>query len=1207
MKINKLICILLFSMLSIPTQGWADDTDLYLLPPPNQGRSKVLIIFDNSGSMDTIVEGAPGGYNPTTEYPPVGSSHSYSGRMIYFTVGTGMDESSLPVPDSPSESRRFNELINGCATATAALNTYGRFTGYIREYKTTGQDKGTWQQIKENSGAEKTSPVDCWEDIDAENTSNNSTVTGYATGYPQNSVKSGSTYVPFGGTLANAKAMGFNSGELVTLYTDNYLRWYTLYKQGLLPADDEPQSRLEMAKDAITGVISSIGSVDFGMAVFNMNYPNEGNRDGGRIIAGIRSRTSAEKDNLISTVTNLSAQTNTPLCETMFEAYRYFSGGPITFGHSDENYNSGGIHYTKNSPPYDTSIENSGNYISPMDVCSDVAFVIYITDGAPVLDDSANSYITSLTTTGVPAGNYSSYQYKAAQGGTPAKSSYLPALASYMYENDLLPNTEKYQRVITHTIGFSLGEDSDAEPLLIETATRGHGQYFSADNTINLQAAIANIVDTITDVGQRFSAPGVAFSNADPTRTLDSAYYALFRPSQGPKWAGNLKKLKVNSAGTLIDANNAPAISRSGGIMDTACSFWSNCSTAPDGNDVQEGGAARSITPNTRKLLSNIGTDGGITYLTQSNASSRAGGDTSLASYLGLSTDPAEMQTQLTNAFEWIKGNNVDRDDTGALTSDDYSGARGDIMGDPMHSQPLAIDFGGDGSNVRIFVGTNHGVLHSFRDSGSTISESWAFLPYELLPNTTTLRANSYANGHSVYGIDGSPVAHLERSASGSITKAWLFIGMRRGGHSYYAFDVTTPDDPILMWKISNETTGFTDMGQTWSTPVVTKIPGVDVPVVIFGGGYNLGYDASTGPNSDGRNVYIVNAATGALVHSFGANGATTLPNIEDSIPGSIATLDSNGDGLTDRLYAADLGGNVWRMDMPSSNPNEWSGFKFASLGGVLSSDDRRFFYEPVVAQTSFTNLTEVTTTTDAGTTTTVTHQNVPYDAVTLGSGNRAVPLGSAVNDMFFVLQDRNVVSKTFGGSGEAIPSPLTLTNLYNVTLAAPDTQAENIEFGTKRGWYYDFALLGEKSLSPSAIIKGKVYFTSFVPAQSGGSSGTSCLITSNGRLYTLDLHKGGRYAAEYIDVCQDCIPQPPKIITPPPPEDKDDEEECDPSTDTCGPEPEPEPVLDPDCETSAVLIIGSGTCDATGLNCTGTVNLGACLSTNKIYYHIDE
>ena len=34
-----------------------------------------------------------------------------------------------------------------------------------------------------------------------------------------------------------------------------------------------------------------------------------------------------------------------------------------------------------------------------------------------------------------------------------------------------------------------------------------------------------------------------------------------------------------------------------------------------------------------------------------------------------------------------------------------------------------------------------------------------------------------------------------------------------------------------------------------------------------------------------------------------------------------VAVLDSNGDELTDRLYFADTGANIWRVDIGSSLP----------------------------------------------------------------------------------------------------------------------------------------------------------------------------------------------------------------------------------------------------------------------------------------------
>ncbi len=1182
MKSKKLLALWWsFALVLLSSQAPADDTELYVNANTTE-KPNVLIIFDNSGSMDTLETGVAASYDPERQYEAVGSSNSYQGRMIYFTVGSGMDNSSLPVPDSPSESRRFNDAINACTAAKQALDKYGRFTGYIREYITKGNGKGTWQPLKENSGAELNNPVDCFEDIESGLGDNNNR---YQAGFPQNSVRTGGDYQPWGTTADMAVGNQFLQGEQITLYTDNYLRWYTLYQNGQLGTTSV--SRLDIAKDAIKGIIGSMSSVNFGLAVFNKDYPNEGDRDGGRIIAAVKPRTIVEKESLINSVNNLDAETNTPLCETLYEAYRYFSGRSVYFGHRDVGYRDG------NTPPYDVTAEKNGVYDSPLGVCSDVAYIIYITDGEPTLDHSADSLVNSLSSGANSGGEYGAYTYgyQYNRYGYTALQSYMPALASYMYHNDQIPASTSFQRVVTHTIGFALDEDSNAEPLLIETARRGGGQYFAANSVASLQSALSSVLDEVTRTGQRFSAPGVAVNNADPTRTLDSAYYAVFLPSLGPRWAGNLKKFKVSAAGAIVDANNVNAINSDGGIKDrdngdanTACSVWSDC-RSPDGNKVEEGGVARKINPDTRNLLSDLGS--GLVPLTKAAASSFAGGDSELATYMGVDTSVDSNSTALDKAFRWIKGYNVDLDENGDYTSNDYNGVRGDIMGDPLHSRPLVIDYGSSSgsSNVMIFMGTNHGYFHAFHDTGTDVSESWAFMPYELLPNVQTLRENNYSNGHSVYGIDGSPVAYIERGDSGNVTKAWLFVGMRRGGSSYYGFDVTTPSSPRLLWHIDSETTGFGELAQSWSIPVVTKLPDSDDPVVIFGGGYNLGYDSNTGANSDGRAVYVVDAETGALKHTFGVGGQVALTGIDNGIAAQMATLDSDSNGVTDRIYAADLGGNIWRIDMPTADATKWSGFKFAALSGAAENTSRRFFNAPVIAQTYVTNLNTVTYIAADGTEkTTTAYENTPLDALAIGSGNRSGPLSTETQDMFFVVQDRNIITQTFGGSGNAaVPSALTIDDLYDVTSTIVDTDTENLAFGQKRGWRYDFTSVGEKSLSRPTIFDGYVYFTSFVPAQESATSET-CLISSTGRLYSFGLAKGFRSAVtEYEEICKDCIPPELPPITPPTGEG----------------------------ETSGELlfILGSGECDESGDNCTGTITPKSTspLTRYRLYYHVNE
>ena len=74
----------------------------------------------------------------------------------------------------------------------------------------------------------------------------------------------------------------------------------------------------------------------------------------------------------------------------------------------------------------------------------------------------------------------------------------------------------------------------------------------------------------------------------------------------------------------------------------------------------------------------------------------------------------------------------------------------------------------------------------------------------------------------------------------------------------------------------------------------------------------------------------------------------------KNSIAATVTTLDSDYDGYVDRIYAADTGGSVWRVDMPDTTKSNWTHFEFAKLSGVTNALDRRFFYKPMIARTMF-------------------------------------------------------------------------------------------------------------------------------------------------------------------------------------------------------------------------------------------------------------
>ena len=128
-------------------------------------------------------------------------------------------------------------------------------------------------------------------------------------------------------------------------------------------------------------------------------------------------------------------------------------------------------------------------------------------------------------------------------------------------------------------------------------------------------------------------------------------------------------------------------------------------------------------------------------------------------------------------------------------------------------------------------MGSNAGFLHMFKDSGTTVDESWAVMPYQFIASQKALRENLDSSAH-LYGVDSSPTVLVnEQVKDGHIKssqgdKVWLFTGLRGGGKAYYALNISDPDSPSLMWRLDKNSAGFSNLGETWSIPEVAFIPG---------------------------------------------------------------------------------------------------------------------------------------------------------------------------------------------------------------------------------------------------------------------------------------------------------------------------------------------------------------------------------------------
>src|SRR5262249_16230120 len=114
-----------------------------------------------------------------------------------------------------------------------------------------------------------------------------------------------------------------------------------------------------------------------------------------------------------------------------------------------------------------------------------------------------------------------------------------------------------------------------------------------------------------------------------------------------------------------------------------------------------------------------------------------------------------------------------------------------DQMGDPLHSQPTAVIYGPTVADALLFFATHAGVLHAI--DPKTGAEKWAFIPPEFLDNQIQLLLDPSASAKN-YGIDGSLRVQMDVNNDGVVQPGehvYLFFGLRRGGYSYYALDVT--------------------------------------------------------------------------------------------------------------------------------------------------------------------------------------------------------------------------------------------------------------------------------------------------------------------------------------------------------------------------------------------------------------------------------
>lgn len=1003
-------------------------------------RPNILLVLDDSISMNGSVT-TQLSFDPSTIYPISVTASCDVSRVYWSTSGTP--------PDCATTDNWFNLSALKCKRALDAFSAKfgGLYTDNMAQYDTGPQTR--WEQI---STTEKSNAVECQDDRPDSFTGwpGHGDGTDASRVYAQNK----DTSALWSNSFSDEISWGRNPvDETYTVYSGNYMNWF--YGAPVLT------TRLDVMKDVANSLVSSINGVNIGLMSFNYQS--------GGIVRQAMGDVTNSRTSMQNAVSALTPSNWTPLEETLYEAYLYMRGLPIL---------NGGSSVAAAKDP-----TNSSRYKTPINLECQKNHIVILTDGEPTSDVQVHTNITGL----VDASNQSFGTLVGASCDAEATGSNdgkcLDDLAEFMNKGDMsaLPGE---QHITIHTVGFLADF-----PLLKDTAARGGGQYRTATNTATLSTALTNIITNILDTQATFTAPSVSINSFNQTRNLDELYISVFSPSGTTHWPGNLKKYRLRASdATIVDKNDNPAIDPATGFFSAASeSFWS----VGDGDDIEAGGAANMI-PDPRTVFTYFG-NSDLNDVSNKVAKTNAAFDDTLLNTGGVNRPTRDEVIDFMNGLD---ASDIDKDTI--LTESRNQ------MGDPLHAQPVSVVYGPTTDDARIYFATNDGYLHAI--DTLTGVEQWAFIPPEFLDNQVDFFIDNASNvGVKRYGIDGNLRVQTIADNDGVIEPAngervYLYFGMRRGGDFYYALDVTDPDDPQLMWRL--DSVDLPNLGLSWGsvTPAKINIQGAtqnaEKMVLVISGGYDPSQDFNfTSTDSSGNALYIVDSVSGDLLWYGGKSGGdkdfdTAGKAMDYSIPGDIRVVDLNGDQFADRMYAADMGGQVWRFDITNGQPASTlvNGGVIAQLGAAglaapTLQETRRFYYAPDVAL--------------------VSTGDYSYIHVGIGSGYRAHPNDTINQNRFYALRDYDTFNKLTQAQYDAI-TPVVDADLVDVTADASASVPQGAP-----GWKLlldDGGWIGEKVLAETRTFNNTVYVTTFRP----GTAGVGCEPSlGTNRQYVMSLFNG--------------------------------------------------------------------------------------------------
>ncbi len=415
-----------------------------------------------------------------------------------------------------------------------------------------------------------------------------------------------------------------------------------------------------------------------------------------------------------------------------------------------------------------------------------------------------------------------------------------------------------------------------------------------------------------------------------------------------------------------------------------------------------------------------------------------------------------------------------------------------------------------------VYVGANDGMLHAF--SAVDGKELFAYIPGRLVEKLNLLTSQNYNNNHT-YFVDGSP--KVFDAFDGSSWKTLLASSLGAGGQAVFGLDITNPSSfssNDVMWEFTDSDDA--DLGYTVGDVSFARMNNGKW-AVIFGNGYNNTAADNNTSSTGNAVIYVVDAFTGALMAKFdtGVGTADDPLNPGSDRPNGMARVtpvDIDGDFNVDYLYAGDLFGNVWKVDVSATSPASWD---FAYTSGTAP---KPFF----VARDGNGDAQPIT----AGVAVKRHPEQKDQTIVLFGTGkymevgDNSIPSGGGQIHTFYGIWDdgtgnnsarsdllqQDILSETqvVGDDG--------VTRDFRVT-SSDEQPAYKMDWNLYKGWFIDLrysTTYGERVVVEPVVRNNRVIFVTLIPDDNACSTGGG-----DGWIMELNADSGSRLPTSPFDV----------------------------------------------------------------------------------------